>query len=70
MTELDLTQVRVGDRIVFRAATREGNAKAMRVVTSVPTPSAPWFQVKAYQGWSDFYVRPSEILEHHPRETA
>ena len=63
---VSLESIRVGDRITFKAATRHCFKKATRVVTSVPREGADWFTVKGYQGWSDFAVRPAEIIEHHP----
>jgi len=56
----------IGDRITFRAVTRDGNRKLTRVVngfwgdTDMPT-------VRAH-GWDNFAVRPGEIIQVHPRE--
>ena len=69
-TELDLSAIRRGDRITFKAWTRDGTRKATRVVTSV-NGEHPWldcFTVKSYNGWTDFAVRPHEVIEHHPQE--
>jgi len=68
--ELDLSAIRRGDRITFKAWTREGIRKATRVVTSVPgeTPWVDHFTVKSYNGWTNFAVRPHEVIEHHAQE--
>ena len=58
--------IKVGDRITFRAVTRHTGAKATRVVNgfwgSTDKPTV------RYQGWSNFAVRRSEIIEVHPHE--
>ena len=59
-------KIEIGDRITFRAATRDGNRKMTRVVNgfwldgTMPT-------VRAH-GWSNFIVRLHEIIEVHPRD--
>lgn len=50
-------RIKIGDRITFKAATRDSYRKATRVVNGFhfgqPTVR--------YAGWSNFVVRPAEI---------
>jgi hypothetical protein len=65
-----LKDIRVGDSITFRSLTRYSNEKATRIVKEVP-PKGKWmhgYVAVRYAGYGDFYVRLSEIIEHHPLE--
>lgn len=57
--------IEVGDRITFKACTRYSNNKVTRKVNgfwgSTDSPTV------RYEGWSDFAVKPSEIIEVHPQ---
>lgn len=53
-----------GDRIKFKAATRLGFRAAWRTVRGFDNWGRP---LVGYAGWSDFIVRPSEILEVAPK---
>ena len=57
--------IEVGDSITFKACTRHSNNKVTRKVNgfwgSTDSPTV------RYEGWSDFAVRPSEIMEVHPQ---
>lgn len=57
----------IGDRITFKAATRDSYKKMTRVVTGFWPDGCP--TVRAH-GWSDFVVRWNEILEVLPTENA
>lgn len=52
--------VEVGDRIVFKSPTRSGTTKAERKVNGFWMNGFPTVR---FQGWGDFVVKPSEILE-------
>ena len=61
-------QVRIGDRITFRAITKYSNARATRKVNGFwGSPSAPKPTVR-YKGWPDFPVFSSEIIKHIKQE--
>ena len=66
MLQSELKEVKEGDRITFKAQTRFHFRKATRVVVRVDT-EAGYIGVKKYAGWSGFWVRLSEVLEHHPK---
>jgi ATP-dependent Clp protease adapter protein ClpS len=51
---------KIGDRIIFKAATRFSHRKATRVVKRVHANGS--CEV-GYSGWSDFVVRRAEILD-------
>jgi len=57
--------IKVGDRIQFRAVTRWSSRTVWRKVTGV----VPCVQVR-YGGWSHFHVRSWEIKDHEPSGTA
>lgn len=67
---IDISKIKVGDRITFRSWTREGTRKAARKVNYVS--SDPFCSVVGvrYFGCSSFRVFPDEIIEHHPKEEA
>lgn len=55
-------KIKPGDYITFKAATRwsSGNAKVRRKVVSIYYNGYPCVR---FGGWSDFVVRPNEIIE-------
>lgn len=61
---MNVYSIKPGDRITFKAQTREHCRKATRVVTGAHRYGV---MVKSYNGWSDFVVKANEILEHHPQ---
>ena len=64
---MDTRKIKVGDRITFIAPTLyAGRPKLTRVVRRID-PFHRGVEVGAH-GWTDFLVRPSEIIEHHPKE--
>lgn len=65
---IDIRNIKVGDRITFRAATRYDYRKATRVVTHEWDPFFSPRVGVSYNGWKGFWVHPDEIIEHHPKE--
>lgn len=59
-TETPAGVVRVGDRIKFRSATRDGCRAAVRKVVGIDEFGRP---LVAYHGWSHFVVLHREVLE-------
>jgi len=56
---MEKTNFKIGQTIVFKSPTRDGNFKAKRIITGnfrgLPT-------VK-FNGWHDFVIRENEIIE-------
>jgi len=55
-----------GDTITFKSMVRSGNIKAVRKVTGHYTlegKNTGQVSVTKFHGWTDFIVRPHEILE-------
>ena len=63
---INLEQIKIGDRIQFRAVTRHSGATVWRVVTGVEYCGQLHIQVR-YHGWGNFHVRNHEIFDHEPR---
>lgn len=61
---MNITSIKTGDTVTFRAVTRFGAPKLTRKVSFV---SATRIGVRAH-GWDPFLVRPDEILEHSPQK--
>lgn len=59
MKTQELTNIKPGDRIKFKAATRYSNETATRVVKR----KIPFYVLVGYQGHDEFYVRNDEILD-------
>ena len=58
--EMDIRNLRVGDRIEFKACTRSHYRKAIRIITGF----CEWngnVEVR-YHGWGDFQLRSREII--------
>ncbi|MCB8882910.1 hypothetical protein ACELLULO517_21870 [Acidisoma cellulosilytica] len=53
-------QIKVGDRIKFKAATRDRYRMATRVVRGFDNQGRP---LVGYAGWRDFIVHRHEIIE-------
>ncbi len=53
-------QIRVGDRIKFKAATRDSYRIAIRLVRGFDNEGRP---LVGYAGWRDFIVHRHEIIE-------
>ena len=70
---MKLSEIKVGDRIKFRAVTHENGRSETRIVTQIPDPESlvilrrRYFDV-SYFGRRPFYVHANEILEHYPAE--
>jgi hypothetical protein len=58
-------EIKIGDRIKFKAATRSGNSAAWRKVNGFwcGNPDLP---TVGFNGWSNFAVERREILEIEP----
>jgi hypothetical protein len=52
-------QMKIGDLLTFKAATRYSFRKATRKITGFDSYGRP---LVTYAGWSDFIVQPHEIL--------
>lgn len=61
---VNVKEIKVGDRVQFRAVTRWSSRTVWRKVTGVN----PCIQVR-YGGWSHFHVRNWEIKDHEPSGT-
>lgn len=55
-----MENIEVGDRIIFRSATRSGNFKANRIVNGFRSGGKPTVR---FNGFHDFVVRPDEIMD-------
>lgn len=53
-----IDSIKIGDRITFRAATRDSDRTATRVVNGFDPWNRPTVR---YAGWADFIVRREEI---------
>ena len=62
---MDIKEIKVGDRIKFKAITRWSSRAVWRKVVAV----GQRVQVR-YGGWSHFQVRAYEIVDHEPSGTA
>jgi hypothetical protein len=51
---------KVGDWLIFKAATRSSYTKARRKITGIDGWGRP---LVTYHGWSGFVVQPREIIE-------
>lgn len=64
--------INVGDRITFVAPTRYSGARALTRVVTGTSKDRPWsttdFVTVRAHGTPNFYVHPSEIQDHQPRE--
>ncbi len=64
--------IEIGDRITFKAVTRNSHRKATRAVNGAYPfyfpQDGPFLPTVRYEGWSDFVVKESEIIEVHKKE--
>lgn len=66
---MDISKIKKGDRIKFKAVTRWSNRAVWRVVTAIGRQASrddSRIQVR-FGGCSNFYVRDYEISEHETR---
>jgi len=61
---MDTINIKIGDRITFKVATRSYFQKATRVVNGRFLNDL----TVSYHGWPRFIVKRHEVLEHHPKE--
>jgi len=70
MNARQLKSIKVGDRITFKACTRSHFREATRIVQEINWCDRPGYTCVKYHGWSNFVVKPREILEIHPEVMA